>query len=275
MPGYTKLSATILDSSVWEEDVYTRITWVAFLAKSDAQGRVIATDESMARAANIPRRQFNDAVTTLESPDPRSRTPADEGRRVKRIPGGWQIINYLLYRQGPTKSDKQSDDDARREYKRQWDRDHRPSGHQRLKKAKSDTKSDQSDTSPTGPTQAEAEAEAYKPHSPLSEDIVAFDKFWQLYPRKVGKGAAKKAWARLNPDDDLVRRILEAVSEQRDSVQWARDGGQYIPHPTTWLNQERWEDELEPLYHDPTAEEADAFFARRKAENEGDDVGHD
>jgi phage replication O-like protein O len=136
----------------------------------------------------------------------------------------------------------------------------------------------QSDTgrhSPTSPTQAEAEAEAYKPHSPLSKDRVAFDIFWQLYPRKVGKGAAKKVWAKLKPNDALVQRILEAVSEQRDSVQWARDGGQYIPHPTTWLNQERWEDELEPLYHDPTPEEADAFFARRKAENEGDNVGGD
>jgi phage replication O-like protein O len=104
--------------------------------------------------------------------------------------------------------------------------------------------------------------------NPLSKDIVAFDNFWQLYPRKVGKGAAKKVWAKLKPDDALVQRILEAVSEQRDSVQWARDGGQYIPHPATWLSQERWDDELELLYHDPTPEEADAFFARRKAEND-------
>lgn len=73
-----------------------------------------------------------------------------------------------------------------------------------------------------------------------------FDEFWEIYPRKVGKGAAQKAWNKLKPDSDLADRIMGAVREQKRSVQWTKDGGQYIPNPTTWLNQQRWEDEATP-----------------------------
>ena len=38
--------------------------------------------------------------------------------------------------------------------------------------------------------------------------------------------------------------MIQAVEKQKQSTQWQRDGGQYIPHPATWLNQERWEDEV-------------------------------
>ena len=71
-----------------------------------------------------------------------------------------------------------------------------------------------------------------------------FDQFWKSYPRKVGKPAALKAFKRLNVDAVLLTTILKAIDAQKRTEQWSRDGGQYIPHPTTWLNQERWNDEL-------------------------------
>ena len=40
--------------------------------------------------------------------------------------------------------------------------------------------------------------------------------------------------------------MIGAVEAQKQTEQWKRDGGQYIPHPATWLNQMRWEDELMP-----------------------------
>lgn len=70
-----------------------------------------------------------------------------------------------------------------------------------------------------------------------------FEKFWAVYPRKVGKDAAWKEWLRRSPDDDLTDRMVAKVMEQRASAQWLKDGGQYIPHPRTWLHQGRWEDE--------------------------------
>lgn len=69
-----------------------------------------------------------------------------------------------------------------------------------------------------------------------------FEKFWNAYPRKVGKGAAEKAFIKYKPDDSLFDRMLSALSAQKRSEQWHKDGGKFIPYPATWLNQRRWED---------------------------------
>jgi hypothetical protein len=71
-----------------------------------------------------------------------------------------------------------------------------------------------------------------------------FDRFWSAYPRHTGKQAAEKAFLRLNPDDDLLGIMLKAITAWSKSEQWTKDGGQFIPHPATWLNGKRWEDEL-------------------------------
>lgn len=69
---------------------------------------------------------------------------------------------------------------------------------------------------------------------------VGFTEFWQAYPRKVGKGAAEKAWAKANPD---LQAVLTALAWQTKQDGWTKDGGAFIPHPGTYLNQRRWEDE--------------------------------
>jgi hypothetical protein len=74
--------------------------------------------------------------------------------------------------------------------------------------------------------------------------VRGFDEFWKMYPRKVGKGAAEKKWADLKITDELKIKILKAIENQRGCDQWTKDGGRFIPHPSTWLNQRRWEDEL-------------------------------
>ena len=82
------------------------------------------------------------------------------------------------------------------------------------------------------------------PLKPPKGGGVAFEAFWVAYPRHTNKQAALKAFLRLNPDDVLMQTILKAISIQRQSDQWTRDGWQYIPHPATWLNGRRWEDEM-------------------------------
>ena len=71
-----------------------------------------------------------------------------------------------------------------------------------------------------------------------------FERFWMCYPRKVGKDAAWSVWDRLKPDLALVDTMIAVVGRQCQSPQWLKDGGQYIPHPRTWLNQGRWQDEV-------------------------------
>lgn len=81
--------------------------------------------------------------------------------------------------------------------------------------------------------------------SKLSEAMKArFDRFWAVYPRKVGKGKAEESFAKYRPDDELTDRMVRAVEAAKASTQWQRDGGQFVPHPATWLNQRRWEDEI-------------------------------
>lgn len=70
-----------------------------------------------------------------------------------------------------------------------------------------------------------------------------FDAFWNSYPRKEGKKAARKAWDKIRPDPVLQMQIRNALRSQKECDQWTRDGGQFIPHPATWLNGERWKDE--------------------------------
>lgn len=70
-----------------------------------------------------------------------------------------------------------------------------------------------------------------------------FEEFWAAYPRKVGKDAALKAFEKRMPDRALLDRMLAAIAAQRASPDWQKEGGQFIPHPTTWLNQGRWEDQ--------------------------------
>ena len=68
-----------------------------------------------------------------------------------------------------------------------------------------------------------------------------FDRFWAAYPRKEGKGAARKAFGKARRKAAL-EAMLSAVELQKRSPQWSRDDGRYIPMPATWLNQERWGD---------------------------------
>ena len=72
------------------------------------------------------------------------------------------------------------------------------------------------------------------------EDTCAFDAFWQAYPRKTGKAAARAAWQKKLPSLDVC---LKALEWQKAQPQWTKDGGQFIPHASTWINQARYEDE--------------------------------
>ena len=81
-----------------------------------------------------------------------------------------------------------------------------------------------------------------QPRKATPTDPEGFPEFWIAYPRKVGRGAARKAWIRIEPGAELRKAIMEALAWQVNSRQWRTAGGKYIPHPATWLNQERWAD---------------------------------
>ena len=78
---------------------------------------------------------------------------------------------------------------------------------------------------------------------PINNNISIYDhfqEFWDAYPRKVGKQAALKAWNKTKPN---IEEVLIALDWQKQSDQWYKNGGQFIPNPATWINQHRWHDE--------------------------------
>lgn len=80
----------------------------------------------------------------------------------------------------------------------------------------------------------------------IPETADGFDQFWKLYPKKKGRKDAIKAWAKLKPNDELRETLITALGSHCVSDDWTKDHGRYIPNASTWLNGERWTDELKP-----------------------------
>lgn len=70
-----------------------------------------------------------------------------------------------------------------------------------------------------------------------------FDRFWQAYPRKVSKTKALAAFRKIKVTEALLEQMLSAIQKQTAALGWKNpDKYRFIPHPTTWLNQRRWEE---------------------------------
>ena len=79
------------------------------------------------------------------------------------------------------------------------------------------------------------------PHQTLTAPS-DFERFWECYPRKEGRKAARVAWNKAT-DKPGIEVIEHAIERARATEQWQGNNGKFIPHPTTWLNQGRWADE--------------------------------
>tara|TARA_R110000822_G_scaffold293998_1_gene416020 strand:+ start:414 stop:1079 length:666 start_codon:yes stop_codon:yes gene_type:complete len=85
-------------------------------------------------------------------------------------------------------------------------------------------------------------------HKPITNNILTivnkaytdFEEFWKLYPKKVGKEAARKSWEKVNPP---LEKVMQSLQWQKESSQWFKNNGDFIPNPATYINQHRFEDE--------------------------------
>ncbi len=84
-----------------------------------------------------------------------------------------------------------------------------------------------------------------KPASP-SKTLIndQFSAFWAAYPKKKSKGDAEKVWKAIKPNEALYQRIMRTLDTAKESKEWAREAGQFIPYPATWLRAKGWEDEF-------------------------------
>jgi hypothetical protein len=132
---------------------------------------------------------------------------------------------------------------------------------------------------PEKPTETlkEKDKEKEKINNKVSKETYMreFDVFWAAYPRHTGKQDAYKAFVKLKPDEALMQAILSGIERQKQSAQWTKDGGQFIPHPATWLNGCRWEDEL-PKNTPRWANDASHGYTQREYQpGELDAIGDD
>lgn len=111
MSGYTKLFNSILASTIWREDDKVRIVWITLLAMADKNGVAEGSVPGLADMARVSIDDCKRALQALMAPDEYSRTSSYEGRRIRQVDGGWQLLNHGKYR-------NKMNADERREYNR-------------------------------------------------------------------------------------------------------------------------------------------------------------
>jgi hypothetical protein len=249
---YNKLFGKILRSSVWCEDYPTRIVWVAFLASMDEDGMVDwATPKIAAAIAGVTVEEAENAIQTLQAPDPASGNQENEGRRIERFPGGWHVLNCKYYKDLATREDMRQQARERMRKARIKGADVRPCSDdvRDCSEVFADVRDRDADvTLSETETETRSGSESHT-HTPIAREKTArsgrdgFDAFWTAYPKKVARQAAVKAWAKIDRAVDTAD-IMAGLARAVRSEQWLKDGGQYVPHASTWLNGGRWTDAL-------------------------------
>lgn len=149
MSGFTKLFPELLRSTVWVgQPASQKLVWIVLLAQADDTGRVMTSIPGLAKDAEVSVQEAEAAIRAFLEPDPYSRTPDFDGRRIERVDGGFVLLNHGKYRW-------KRDDDARREYKAEWARRRRE-----LDKRGQSTVSTKVDSGQSGRLSSKAEAEA-------------------------------------------------------------------------------------------------------------------
>ena len=94
---YTKLDKSIVYSSIWQEPLHIKVLWITLLAICDKYGLVSAAVPGLASVAGITLKQTEQALEVLMAPDPHDKSGVNEGRRLVKIEGGYEIVNYQDY----------------------------------------------------------------------------------------------------------------------------------------------------------------------------------
>lgn len=253
------------------------VTLQQMLVLCNADGVVDMTPQALAARTSIPLEIITKGIEVLSEPDPYSRTPGEEGRRIilidPRRPWGWFIVNHAKYKRMLDKEEKNKADRERIAERRNSNKVNDVAGCSNESHAVASV-AVRSDVSQ--PVADVAHAYAYanteeQEHGRAALDLVPdqpkpqsrFPEFWASYPRKTKRKDAAKAWAsgRLDAKADLI--LADVARRKREHRGW--QDRQFIPYPATYLRGEGWEDEIEPV-------SGDAPPPKRSAASEVDDL---
>lgn len=208
--------------------------WASLLPLLDRNGVIDMSMQAIAGMTGWPLDLLEQGIQQLMEPDPKSRTPDHEGRRLVALdpnrPWGWRAVNHGKYRERARKQNydekrTESGEDAKRKRDERASRDvpTRPDASRRVPLSDTNTNTDKTPLPPEG----------------------GFADFWRAYPRKIRKAAAMRAWLRKGlsaKSGEILSHLEERV---RSDAQWLAEGGKYVPYPATWLNGDGWLDEYQ------------------------------
>lgn len=185
-------------------------------------GVIDMTPQAIAARTSIPFEIISKGLETLSKPDPYTRTPGEDGRRIVLLddhrPWGWRLVNHGKYMRLRNMEQKREADRVRIAEKRKQN-------------------SSVAIESPMSPTQTQTKTQTNKTLLPPSG---AFLRFWTAWPKSQRKQAQGKCWAiwQRNDLDQQALAILAHVDSLKASEDWQRG---FVPAPLVYLNQKRWE----------------------------------
>jgi hypothetical protein len=199
--GFTKLFSSIVTSTIWSEDSDTRVVWITLLALSDANGFVASTVPGLARLSGVELEVCESALAKFQSPDRYSRSQEHEGRRLRVVDGGFELLNHQKYREFRNEDDRRRQN---REAQKRW-----------RERNKSVSKRKHSKP-PSAQAEAEAEAETGSTKEPPEQQVFDFWAEQMGHPRaRADRKRLSRIEARLKDFtvDELSKAILGAKSD--------------------------------------------------------------
>lgn len=229
-----------------------QLVFVYMLAHADSGGQVEMVQSIISQQTGLPLDRVEAAIAALMAPDPESRTPDQEGRRLLPLgerSWGWEIVNYAKYRH-------MRDENARKEQTKRAVAKYRSNkkngdvSHGKPRKAQGEVEVEGEEEKSThlfnGSLNVRMGRNGHTPRKPpdpvLVEWAKTFDEwFWPDYWKKAGREAALKAWMAIPAKtQETVDAIGEGVARHRPFIVSRPKDKQ--PHASTYLNQRRWED---------------------------------
>lgn len=239
--GWAKLDAGIIYSSVWQLDHDAFRVWMFFVSQCNSLGMLRASVPGIASINRVSLERAEEILAILEAPDPYSRTPDNEGRRIRRIDGGsWVVLNYLKIRElTQRKTGSHAERQARYEQRKR-------------ERAVFTGESVSPDAPPSDVTQRQRQRQRQKqgkkllPETKPSGALAEFDELWSACLKKVSKGDARRAYLRLRAAGAMpdLATVKAALLRMQATAQWSDAGRRHQPYLATWLNAEGWEDQL-------------------------------
>lgn len=230
---YAKLFASIYQGTMRGKPACL-LVFTNLLAHADADGFVDIHPRAISDEVGLPLPEVAAALLELESPDPESRSPEEEGRRILRVDDhrawGWLIVNHAKYK-------AIRDADERREQNRMAQARRR----ERMKQQSADvlTVSKRQQTSAeSAHTDTDTDTKTLRVVGTTPDGFEAFWREWPKSDRKQAKAECRKKW-QARKLDRVADQIVAHVRLMRGTDQWQRG---FEPAPLTYINQRRWED---------------------------------